>query len=236
MRDSSTINFAEYRARDGVAPRVLPQNIEAEQQLLGTLLINNDLLAGVSGFLKAEHFCEEIHRRIFAIASSMIVDGRLASPVTLKTFLGDHDVGGMTVPQYLAQLVTNAAPTICAADYARAVTDLASRREIIGVARAVIDQATDPPVDMKPTQVASEAIAAFQAIADAGDPAKVADGLLESARAIRAGEKTNAGVPTGLPDLDMRTGGFRPGELWVLGGRPGQGKTILATGFRAQSL
>ena len=63
------------------------------------------------------------------------------------------------------------------------------------------------------------------------DPSAAATAVLDRARAILAGEKSNAGVPTGLPDLDMRTGGLRPGELWVLGGRPGQGKTILGTGF-----
>ncbi len=83
------------------AGRVLPHNIEAEQALLGAILINNDAWHAVGGHLTAEHFVEEIHRRIWEVASTLIREGRVASPITLKTFLGDHDLGGITVPHYL---------------------------------------------------------------------------------------------------------------------------------------
>src|SRR5215469_16079146 len=81
-----------------------PHNIEAEQALLGAILVNNDAFDRVSDFLKAEHFSEDLHRRIFDVASQLIRAGKLATPVTLKTFLGDHDLGGVTIPQYLARL------------------------------------------------------------------------------------------------------------------------------------
>jgi replicative DNA helicase len=231
------ILFADYRAREATRPG--PFNVELEQGFLGALLMDNDIFNAVAGYLKPDHFVEEIHRRIFSVAASMISQGRLASPVTLKTFLGDHDVGGgVTVPQYLARLIVEAPPTVSGRDYGRAIHDLASRREIIVASRAAIEQASDAPVDIEPASIASEAIAAFQSVTDAIgehqtriDPGAAALTVLDRARAILAGEKSNAGVPTGLPDLDMRTGGFRPGELWVLGGRPGQGKTILGTGF-----
>src|ERR1700738_196507 len=85
--------------------RLAPLNIEAEQALLGAILVNNDAFDRVSDFLKPEHFSEEVHRRIFDVASQLIRAGKLASPITLKTFLGEHDIpGGMTVPQYLARL------------------------------------------------------------------------------------------------------------------------------------
>jgi replicative DNA helicase len=84
--------------------RVPPANVEAEQALLGAMLINNDAYDRVSDFLRTEHFVEEIHRRIFEIAGTMIRQGQLATPVTLKTLLGDHDLGGVTVPQYLRGL------------------------------------------------------------------------------------------------------------------------------------
>ena len=76
------------------AYRTPPHNIEAEQALLGAILVNNDAFDRVSDFLRSEHFIEEIHRRIFEIAGSLIRAGKLASPITLKTFLGEHDVGG----------------------------------------------------------------------------------------------------------------------------------------------
>ena len=201
-------------------------------------MIDNALFNAVASFLKPEHFTEEIHRRVFEVAASMIGQGRVASPVTLKTFLGEHDVGGATIPQYLARLVSEAPPSASGRDYARAVHDLAARRGIIEAARAVMDQAFDAPVDLQPSEMASEAIAALQAVAEETpsartriDPGAAAAAVLTRAKAILAGEARNESVSTGLPDLDLRTGGFRPGELWVLGGRPGQGKTILGTGF-----
>jgi replicative DNA helicase len=131
MRDRGTV--LEYRRRDAAeGARTLPANYELEQQFLGALLINNDIFPAVSVYLKPEHFSEEIHRRIYLIASYLIAGDRVASPVTLKTFLGDHDVGGgTTVPQYLAHLVIEAAAPASAYDYARAIRDLAARREII---------------------------------------------------------------------------------------------------------
>ena len=203
------------------------------------MLLCNETFSVVSGFLKSEHFSEEIHRRIYTIASSLIAQGGMASPVTLKTFLGEHDVGGgLSVLQYLAQLVSNAAAPTCGLHYGRAIRHLAARREIIEALRAGIEQASDPPVDMAPSEIASNAIARLQATTEAASdsqtrlhPGEAAAAVLNRARAILAGEKIRTGVPSGLPDLDMRTGGFQAGELWVVGGRPGQGKTILATGF-----
>jgi replicative DNA helicase len=232
---SDPVLLADYRREPS---RPAPASIELEQQFLGVLLINNDVLHAVAGYLMPDHFSQEIHRRIFEVAGTMIRDGRVASPVTLRTFLGDHDLGGVTVPQYLARLVADAPAPIAGRDYARAIADLAARRAIISAARAVIEQANDAPVDLEPSTIASGAIAALQEVSEARttsnariDPVAAATGLLERVKAIRGGAKDNAGVPTGLPDLDMRTGGFRPGELWVFGGRPGQGKTILGTGF-----
>ena len=201
--------------------------------------MDNGVFNAVAGFLKPEHFGEEVHRRNLFYCRIDDRAGRLASPVTLKTFLGEHDVGGgVTVPQYLARLIVDAPPSASGRDYGRAIHDLALRRAIIDAARATIDQASDAPVDMEPATIASEAIASLQNVTEAIggaqtriDPGAAASSLLDRARAILAGEKRTASVPTGLPDLDMRTGGFRPGELWVLGGRPGQGKTIIGTGF-----
>jgi replicative DNA helicase len=230
------IPFANSRARE--TQRLGPSNVELEQGFLGVLLSDNSIFNAVAGYLKPDHFVEEIHRRIFSVAASMISQGRVASPVTLKTFLGDHDVGGVTIAQYLARLIADAPPPISGRGYGRAIHDLASRRAIIDAARAAIAEASDAPVDLAPGAIASAAIEALQSVTDATgdlqtriDPGSAASAILDRARAIRAGEKSNAGVPTGLPDLDVRTGGLRAGEIWVVGGRPGQGKTILGTGF-----
>ncbi len=113
--------------------RAQPHNLDAEQALLGAMLVNNDAYYRISDFLKAEHFFEEVHRRIFQVASDLIRTGKLATPITLKTFLGDSDLGGLTVSQYLARLAAEATTIINAEEYGRAVYDLAMRRSLIGI-------------------------------------------------------------------------------------------------------
>src|ERR1700712_1516030 len=92
--------------------RVQPNNVDAEQALLGAILVNNDAYYRVSDFLMATHFHEEIHRRIYEVTSSLVKAGKVATPITLKTFLGDADLGGMTVSQYLAMLAREATTII----------------------------------------------------------------------------------------------------------------------------
>ncbi len=145
--------FAQRQAQpQDRAYRTPPHNLEAEQALLGAILINNDAFDRVSDFLRSEHFVEEIHRRIFEIAGSLIRAGKLATPVTLKTFLGEHDLGGVTVPQYLARLASEATTIINAYDYGRSVYDLSMRRELISIGEDVVNVAYDAPVDFEPAR------------------------------------------------------------------------------------
>ncbi|MGO9429483.1 DnaB-like helicase N-terminal domain-containing protein, partial [Rhodoblastus sp.] len=134
-----------------------PANIEAEQALLGAILVNNDAFDRVSDFLKPDHFAEEIHRRIYETAGQLIRAGKLATPVTLKTFLGEQDLGGMTIPQYLARLAAEATTIINAVDYGRAVHDLAVRRELINIGEEVVNTAYDASVDSSPRVQIEEA-------------------------------------------------------------------------------
>src|ERR1700749_3261860 len=93
--------------------RSAPHNIEAEQALLGAILVNNEAFYRVSDFLDAEHFFEPIHQKIYGLARELIRAGKLATPVTLKTFLdAGIDIGGMTVTQYLARLAAEATTII----------------------------------------------------------------------------------------------------------------------------
>src|SRR5947199_391978 len=105
--------------------RAAPHNIEAEQALLGAILVNNEAFYRVSDFLEPAHFFEPIHQKIYELASSLIRAGKVASPVTLKTFLPpDLDVAGMTPSQYLARLAAEATTVINAEDYGRTIADL----------------------------------------------------------------------------------------------------------------
>ena len=216
--------------------RTPPHNLEAEQALLGAILINNDAFDRVSDFLRSEHFVEEIHRRIFEIAGSLIRAGKLATPVTLKTFLGDHDLGGVTVPQYLARLAAEATTIINAYDYGRSVYDLAVRRELISIGEDVVNVAYDAPVDSSPRDQIEEAERRLYQIAEAG---RYDGGFQRFSEALKTAvdiaarayerEGSLSGIATGLTDLDRYMGGLQASDLVILAGRPGMGKTALAT-------
>ena len=219
------------------ATRAPPANLEAEQALLGAILINNDAYDRVSDFLKAEHFIEEIHRRIYDIAGSLIRAGKVASPVTMKTFLGEHDLGGgVTVPQYLARLAVDATTIINAHDYGRTIHDLAVRRELIRIGEDVVNVAYDAPVDSTPRDQIEEAEKRLYQIAEGG---KYGGGFLKFSDALKhavdmaakAYERDGhlSGVATGLNDLDHKMGGLQASDLIIIAGRPGMGKTALAT-------
>src|SRR6478736_4509854 len=218
------------------AYRTPPHNLEAEQALLGAILINNDAFDRVSDFLRSEHFVEEIHRRIFEIAGSLIRAGKLATPVTLKTFLGDHDIGGVTVPQYLARLASEATTIINAYDYGRNVYDLSMRRELISIGEDVVNVAYDAPVDSSPREQIEEAERRLYQIAEAGRYdggfKRFSDALKTAVdMAARAYERDGSlsGIATGLIDLDRYMGGLQASDLVILAGRPGMGKTALAS-------
>src|SRR5919112_1677881 len=127
--------------------RTPPSNIDAEQALLGAILVNNDAYYRVSDFLEPGHFYTEINRRIFEVASTLIKAGKVATPITLKTFLGDQDTGGGTVSQFLARLAGEATTVINAEDYGRTVYDLAIRRDLIAIGEGMVNTAYDAPVE-----------------------------------------------------------------------------------------
>jgi len=216
--------------------RVAPHNIEAEQALLGAILVNNDAFDRVSDFLRAEHFSEDLHRRIFEVAAQLIRAGKLASPITLKTFLGDHDLGGVTIPQYLARLAAEATTIINAEDYGRTIHDLALRRDLILVGEDIVNAAYDAPADAAPRAQIEDAERKLYAIAETGRYdggfQRFSDALtLAVDMAAKAFERDGrlSGIATGLADLDRYMGGLQASDLVIVAGRPGMGKTALAT-------
>ncbi|PBC11408.1 replicative DNA helicase [Mesorhizobium sp. WSM3859] len=217
--------------------REAPNNIEAEQALLGAILVNNDAFYRVSDFLKPAHFYEPLHRRIFEVASELIRMGKIATPITLKTFLpADEKVGDMTVAQYIVRLAVEAVTVVNATDYGRAIYDLATRRALITVGEDMVNIAYDAPVDMSPSDQIEDAERRLFELAETGrydggfesfnDAVKTA---VEMANAAYMRDGHLSGISTGLRDLDRRMGGLQPSDLIVLAGRPGMGKTSLAT-------
>jgi replicative DNA helicase len=235
LTDSNVLKLAP----DAGTPvyRSAPHNIEAEQSLLGAILVNNDAFYRVSDFLEAKHFFEPIHQTIFETAGSLIRMGKVATPVTLKTFLpADTDIGGMTVGQYLARLAAEATTIINAQDYGRTVYDMSLRRDLIRIGEDMVNVAFDAPVDFTPRTQIEDAERQLYELAESGryeggfqrfsQAMKIA--LDMAANAYQRDGKLS-GISTGLRDLDSKMGGLQRSDLIILAGRPGMGKTSLAT-------
>lgn len=218
------------------ASRVAPHNLEAEQALLGAILVNNEAFDRISDFLLPEHFYETLHGRIFEIIAKLLRAGKVATPITLKTYLPDLDLGGVTVPQYLIRLAANATTIINAAEYGRTIHDLALRRNLITIGEEMVNRAFEAPVDDMPRKQIEEAERKLYGLAESG---KFEGGFQTFSAALNIAIHVAAeafkrdgglsGTATGLQDLDQKMGGLQRSDLIILAGRPGMGKTALAT-------
>ncbi len=219
-------------------PRLPPSNLAAEQALLGALLANNKAFERVSDFLAAEHFSDPVHGRIYASIARRIEAGQLADAVTLKAEL-EHsgaldEVGGTT---YLAQLVSAMVGIINAGEYGRAVHDSWLRRQLIDVGETMVNQAFTGGEDGLDGRAQIEV--AEQSLFQLATRGSVEGGPIVFERALASAielaeqafhrEGGVSGLTTGLRDLDKKTGGLHPSDLVILAGRPGMGKTALAT-------
>ena len=215
----------------------LPHDIEAEQQLLGAILVNNDVFDRVSAILTAEHFFEPLHRRIFEIAAARIQKNALASPVTLKAYL-EEDAGLQALggPAYLARIAGAAISAHAARDYAQLIQDLAIRRELIALGRDIAARAGTVEVDSEPRDQIVDAEQRLYRMGEQGSSARgfqsflkaVTDAVQVAAAAYQR-DGGLAGLSTGLIDLDKKLGGLHRSDLLILAGRPSMGKTSLAT-------
>ena len=204
---------------------------------MGAILVNNEAFYRVSDFLEPKHFFEAIHQCIFELCGSLIRTGKLATPVTLKTFLpADLDIAGLNVNQYLARLAAEATTIINAEDYGRTIYDLSMRRGLILVGEDMVNLAYDAPVDATPLSQIEDVERQLYKLAESGrnDTGFQRFGQALAAAVDMAGraylrDGKLSGLATGLPDLDASMGGLQPSDLIILAGRPGMGKTALAT-------
>ena len=219
------------------ASEVLPHNIEAEQQLLGAILTNNDVYDRIASLVKPEHFFDPVHQRIFERAAARIQKNALASPVTLKPFFEDDEglkeLGGAP---YLVRLAGAAISAFAARDYAQMIYDLAVRRELISLGRDISARAAKVEVTSEPREQIIEAEQRLyklgeQGVAERGFQSflKAVTDAVNVANAAYQRDGGLAGISTGLIDLDKKLGGLHPSDLLILAGRPSMGKTSLAT-------
>jgi len=217
--------------------RLAPHNVEAEQALLGAILLNNDAFYRVSDFLESVHFYEPVHRDIYDIAGRIIRAGKSADPTTIKTHLPEQLLPDITMAQYLAKLAAEATTVLNAADYGQAIYDTAIRRNLILVGEEMVAVAYDgSDVEMTPNKQIEKVEGELFQLAEKGRY----DGGFQnfssalSASIQMAGEAYQrdgglSGVATLLDDLDRQMGGLQRSDLIILAGRPAMGKTSLAT-------
>ena len=215
----------------------LPHSIEAEQQLLGAILTNNDVYDRVASIIGPQHFYDPLHARIYEIAANRIAKNALASPVTLKAFLEDDeglkDVGG---PAYLARLAGAAISAFAVRDYAQMIYDFAIRRELITLGQDIAERAKRVEVTSEPKEQIVEAEQKLYALSEQGQTESGFQSFLKAvtdavnvANAAYQREGGLAGISTGLIDMDKKLGGLHRSDLLILAGRPSMGKTSLAT-------
>ena len=236
----STVTPNITRLHGGEDPpqiRELPHNFEAEQALLGAILINNEAYSRVSDFLRPEHFFDPVNGRIFEASAKLIERHQVANPVTLKNlFEGDEalaDVGGA---KYLARLAAAAVTIINAGDYGRTIFDLHLRRKLIELAETMRAEAESADLD---SDAAHQIEIAEQHLFDLATTGEYEGGFrtfndvlaaaIEMAEAAYKREGQLTGTSIGFTDLDKLLGGLQASDLIILAGRPSMGKTALAT-------
>jgi len=225
-------------ASDALPFRAAPHNIEAEQALLGAILINNEANDRVSSFLEPQHFFDPLHQQIYEVTGKLIAAGKQATPITLRTFFETAEPidAHLTVPQYLVRLAASATTVLNAHDYGQTIYDLAIRRNLILIGEDLVNVAYDSPVDFPPDDQIQDAEQKLYSLAEKG---KYGQGFLAFGKALTAAvEMAGAayqragglsGISTGLKDLDNKMGGLQSSDLIILAGRPSMGKTALAT-------
>lgn len=212
-------------------------NIEAEQALLGALLIRNDVFDRITETVSAADFFDPLHQQIYDAIAKRIAAGRAVDALAIRDLFRDAVpiTDALTVPAYIGRLAAAAATWINAPEYARTVRDLAQRREIIRIGSDAVSAAMDAAIDASPAEIVEDIEGELFALAERGErggevsfEAALDAAISEAAGAYKAGHGIR-GLSTGLIDLDRVLGGLAPAALYILAGRPGMGKTALAT-------
>ena len=226
---SQSLNILKSKSEE------LPNNIEAEQSVIGSILLANEIFDDVSLIISNKNFYDPIHGKIFEALEKLIYGGLLANPITLKNFF-EKEKDDLNIPDYLVKITKFSTSSRQAIEYSKLIYDLFVKRELIKISGEVIDQAklNELGVDGKYIIENYE-----KSLFDLAEKGSFSSSLIRFDEAMRQtiemasnaykNEEGIVGVPTGLRDLDDRLGGLHKSDLVIIAGRPSMGKTALAT-------
>jgi replicative DNA helicase len=213
----------------------LPNNIEAEQAVIGSILVSNDIFDEISTIISSINFYDPMHQKIFEAIESLIYKGMLANPITLKNYFEDEK-DDLNVPEYLVKITKFSTSVRQAVEYSKIIYDMFVRRELIKISEQTIDSAKLNELDTNGQTIIENSERLLFDLAEKGSfnssLIKFDEAMkqtIEMASAAYKNEEGIVGVPTGLRDLDDKLGGLHQSDLIIIAGRPSMGKTSLAT-------
>jgi replicative DNA helicase len=213
----------------------LPNNIEAEQAVIGSILVSNDIFDEISTIISGINFHDPMHQKIFEAVESLIYKGMLANPITLKNYFEDEK-DDLNVPEYLVKITKFSTSVRQAVEYSKIIYDMFVRRELIKISEQTIDSAKLNELDTNGQTIIENSERLLFDLAEKGSfnssLVKFDEAMkqtIEMASAAYKNEEGIVGVPTGLRDLDDKLGGLHQSDLIIIAGRPSMGKTSLAT-------
>jgi replicative DNA helicase len=213
----------------------LPNNIEAEQAVIGSILVSNDIFDEISTIISSINFYDPMHQKIFEAVESLIYKGMLANPITLKNYFEDEK-DDINVPEYLIKITKFSTSVRQAVEYSKIIYDMFVRRELIKISEQTIDSAKLNELDSNGQNIIENSERLLFDLAEKGSfnssLVKFDEAMkqtIEMASAAYKNEEGIVGVPTGLRDLDDKLGGLHRSDLIIIAGRPSMGKTSLAT-------
>ena len=213
----------------------LPNNIEAEQSIIGSILLSNEIFDEINILISSKNFYDPMHQKIFSAIEKLIYSGMLANPITLKNYF-ENEKDELNVPEYLVKITKFSTSSRQAIEYSKLIYDLYVKRELIKISENVIDAAKLNDLDNDGQKIIENYEKSLFDLAEKGSFSstivKFDEALkqtIEMASSAYKNDEGIVGVPTGLTDLDDRLGGLHKSDLVIIAGRPSMGKTALAT-------
>ena len=213
----------------------LPNNIEAEQSIIGSILISNEIFDEINTFVSSKDFYDPMHQRIFSAIEKLIYSGMLANPITLKNHF-ENDEDKINIPEYLVKITKFSTSNRQAIEYSKIVYDLYVKRQLIKLSEEIIDTAKLNDIDKNSQTIIENSEKTLFDLAEKGSFSntivKFDEALkltIDMASTAYKNDEGIVGVPTGLRDLDEKLGGLHKSDLLIIAGRPSMGKTALAT-------